>query len=484
MKKLLFACLVLTLLGIPLAAQDAAQEEQQASGESAQSAPARPKFPVQVMIGEMDLHGYMVTGITANNEDWEGDMTGQMQGKWNVGALNPEWWENRAELILEWKGSNNFGAVFDLAAQNWGFNGYQPLVNQGYHGPNNEYGPLRVPYAFGYYDTGLVKLSVGKLWEGSLLSQQRLWAPDGSAGGDPLIITQDFDHLAARLEIKPIEGLNIGAEYFFVGDGSDIEATEAWKEIALGAEYRSDAFNVMGAVRFDSKADSLSRADFRTYLDRYYGMGGILDQPAAAVYALGPKFKHKDKITPMSVDMSSGSPVVTFEKAPFDGGGSAAIATQIKAIDHVTIQARAEFRGIGNFEEFGYGKIVEFAKYDGIMDRLGVGITMVQQFYGSDVFEDSLTNSPFLTFRPEVSYAIIKLPYMPIPLLGTGVGVSFGVCPDVLDSYVKIEPYLDFSMGIFSLKAQYTFEYEDYKDATNVKPYTRHMMGLGLRVLF
>jgi hypothetical protein len=239
-------------------------------------------------------------------------------------------------------------------------------------------------------------------------------------------------------------------------------------------------------VRFDSKADPIDRTDFRTYLDRYYGMAGVLEQPAGTAAMMGPKFKHKDEVyAPMNVDMSSGSPNVTWgDKPGFDKGGLAVLATKVQAIPNLNIQARGELRGIGDFEKFGYGKFVEFAKYDGIMDRLGAGITLIQEFYGNDVFEDSLTNSPFLRFRPEVSYDIIKVPYMPIPLLGASLAASVGVCPDVLDIFFGVYPVLEFSMGIFSLKAQYTFEYEGYKEETGVKPFTKHIVGLGLRVLF
>jgi hypothetical protein len=195
MKKLMFACLVLMLLGIPLAAQDTAQEEQQASGESTQSAPARPKFPVSILAGEMDLHTYLVSGFTAYSEEQEGNPYGLYGGKWNVGALNPEWWENRAEVTLEWKGPSMFGAVIDAAVQSWGLNNYQSSP-----------GELRIPTAFGYLDTGKVKFSIGKIWEwsdGNMLGQKRLWGPDGSAGGDPAIISLDTDHSPPALSLNP-----------------------------------------------------------------------------------------------------------------------------------------------------------------------------------------------------------------------------------------------------------------------------------------
>jgi hypothetical protein len=195
---------------------------------------------------------------------------------------------------------------------------------------------------------------------------------------------------------------------------------------------------------------------------------------------MAPKFKHyKEVLAPMGGDPPA--------YPAYDKGTWGYIATQIKPMANLTIQARGELKSIPAFDKFGYGKIVEYAGYSGLLgNKLSVGLTMIQEFYGKDVFIDEVVNSPFLQFEPSVSYALIPSPFPnnPIPLLGVSLSGAYGICQDVLDLFVKVHPEVEFSMGIFSLKFGYTYQYEGYMDSTGVEPKTKHQLGLELRVLY
>jgi hypothetical protein len=514
MKRFKFLCvaIILVMIGTTVSAQEADTEGsgQQPQTEPAAQAKVEPQAqPAQrasvggefaLARGKLSFHGIVLAGARArgqNQEGWEKD------GNWAIEGINAVWEENRADLYLNYSLSN-FGAFLGLRAQMFGVNNF---------GYGLDSGSVIPRYVFVYANFGPAKVSVGKLFDEILtIPDSKVWKSEGP--GDAHRFT-DEENYSIRVEMKVIEGLNFGVQWFFPQsdfriDGRDdisgfyakgLDKSDAWKEIGLGASYTSALFNAQLGVRFDSNADRFGKLDTGpsgtgTYLPYYYGKTSLLaaSVPALAVaYAptLGspdgnfiPRYKHLDKIVKSNVDMSSGSPVPTAEYLPYDGGTYAFFGFNFKGVKNLTATAHGGIYNLGAFDEFGYGRFSEFIKYNNIIPGLGAGITMQQEFHGSDVWPDDKVNSPFLQFTPQVSYAIITIPQMPMPLLQATFETTFGICPDVLDAYVKVKPSLNFSLGTFAIDVFYEMERTDFMERVNIETITRHTVGLALMLLF
>ncbi|GHU92633.1 hypothetical protein FACS189479_02200 [Spirochaetia bacterium] len=521
MKKFIFACAAIILVmiggkavfaqetgaegsGQQIQAEPQAQEGPRAQVEPrVQSAPTQPGSvggEFALARGKLSFHGMFLAGARTrmqNQEGWDKD------GNWALDGINAIWEENRADLYLNYSLSN-FGAFLGLRAQQFGPNNF---------GYGLDSGSVAARYVFVYANFGPAKVSVGKLYDEILtIPGSKVWKSEGP--GDSHRFT-DEENYSMRFEFKIVEGLNFGAQWFFPQsdyriDGRDdisgfyakgLADSDAWKEIGLGASYTSSLFNAQLGVRFDSNADRFNKLDTGpqgagTYLPHYYGKTSLLSAsvPATAVAfssfgGIGdgmnpPKYKHLDEIVKTNVDMSTGSPVVTAEYLPYDGGTYAFFGFNFKGVENLTATAHGGLYNLGAFDKFGYGRFSEFIKYNNIIPKLGVGITMQQEFYGSDVWPDDKVNSPFLQFGPQVSYAIITIPQMPMPLLQATVEAYYGVCPDVLDAYVKVKPAINFSLGTFAIDLFYEMELTDFTESANIKTMTRHTVGLGMMLLF
>jgi hypothetical protein len=480
MKKMLCTAIIFAMIGTTVFAQEAGTTvPTEEGGEPQVQTGQQPSSNGQVALGwgTLSINGMFLTGVRTrmqNQEGWAKD------GNWSLEGFNPVWEENRVDLYLNYSLSN-FGAFLGIRAQSYSPNTFA-------------YYEASPRYAFVYANFGPAKLSVGKLYDELLPVQgSKVWKSEGP--GDAHRFT-DEDNYSIRLEIEPIEGLNVGAQLFFINaDGRDtfsgyyaegIEDSDAWKEIGLGASYTSSLFNAQAGVRFDSNVDHFNSLDTGpsgggSYLHHYYGMASMFagSVPASVVSILGgdglviPKYKHMDKI----VDTTASAYL------PYDGGTYAFFGFNFKGVENLTATAHGGLYNLGAFDEFGYGRFAEFIKYN-ITPKLGAGITLQQEFYGSDVWPDDKVNSPFLQFGPQVSYAFITIPQMPMPLFAGTLDTSFGICPDVLDIYVKIKPTLSLSLGSFMADLFYEVEFTGYKESTNIKPLIRHTVGLALMVVF
>jgi hypothetical protein len=356
-------------------------------------------------------------------------------------------------------------------------------------------------------------VSLGKLYDEILpIQNSKVWKSEGP--GDAHRFT-DEDNYSIRVEVTPIKGLNVGFQFFlpsgqetgFRIDGrdavsglfaKDVGETGAWKEIGVGASYTSDLLNAQLGVRFDSNVDRFGSLDTGpsgngSYLHHYYGMAALMagNVPAIAVAMAPtlqspdgwfiPRYKHMDKI--VSVDYTNPS-APTAEYLPYDGGIYAFFGFNLKGVKNLSVTAHGGLYNLGAFNEFGYGRCSEFVKYNNIVPGLGAGITMQQEFYGSDVWNAGKVNSPFLQFTPQVSYVFMNMKYAPIPMLTGTLDATIGISPDVLDIYVKVKPNMTFSLGIFLIDLFYEMEYTGYTAGTGIKPITTHTVGLGGMLLF
>jgi hypothetical protein len=467
-------------------------QESAESGQQAQETGA--KVPVgmgPLGRGTLSIDGMFLVGVRArgmNQESWDKD------GNWALEGINPTWEENRADLYLNYSLAN-YGAFIGLRAQNYGPNAM-------------DYGQIFPRYAFVYGNFGPTRLSVGKLYDELLpVPGSRIWKSTGP--GDSHRFTDD-EAYSIRLEVKPIEGLNVGLQWFFPAfdgylegfraDGRNdlsgyyakgLDESNAWREIGIGAQYSNSAFDLQFGVRLDSKADRFNKFDTGpqgkgTYLDKYYGQASLIAKgvPGGAFMAPDmsggdgarlPRYKHLDKI----VDFAAGG-----EYLPYGDGHYAFFGFQYKGLQNMTARAHGGIYNLGNFEEFGYGRFSEDVMFSNLWKGLGAGISMQQEFYGGDVFVDDVINSPFLIFSPQISYDIITMPQMPTPMLKGTLETSFGICPDVLDLYFRIKPLLTASLGAYFIDIFYEMEYTGYTEATNIEPTKKHTVGLAFMLLF
>jgi hypothetical protein len=491
-KQIVSLLAALVLFGIPLGAQEEAADSVEVDGGGQASAPqggGQPQMPppayAKLWMGDLTIHGRLMTGFKSAMTDQEGL---EESGNWSWQAINPGWQENRAELTFDYALGSNIGAFLMLQARAWS--------------PNTFGDAVRPRYAFVWTSllNDKIKFSFGKLYDEVLILQNKVWKTEGP--GERIRFT-DEDKFSARVEVKPIPGLNVGAQFFFVDTAvnavsglakRNLADTGAWKEIGLGAMYTHDLFNAQLGIRFDSDVDIMGRDDGKTYLPAYYGDANMLGTEGA--YFLGPKYKYKDEVIGKAKFDSSFN-VTGYEETPFYSGGHYAFfGFKLKAVKNLDLDAHGGLYNLGAFDKFGYGRFAERFMYKNLVPKLGLGVTMSQEFYGGDVFDDTITNSPFLQFGPEITYDFAYLPGTSVPMLQVALLGQYGISPDVLDAYVYARVIISGRVGIMSVEFFYDIFYTNFVDkienvpatqytaAGGIKPETKHVIGLTLDFMF
>ncbi|GHV81846.1 hypothetical protein AGMMS49991_04040 [Spirochaetia bacterium] len=500
MKKLLAAVLIM-VIGITIFAQE--------GGEPGE-APKIPGIPgeVKLPMGILNIHGMVLTGIRARSVTQEGltnlGQSEDVSGNWQVDAINPIWAENRFDLHLDYS-FLNYGAFMTLRLQSWAANSFD----------DNGWPDIRYAFVYGKFLDEKIKVSLGKLTdEIYIMPETRLWKTEGP--WDMYNFTEDAkdnEHLSMRLEVKPIPQLNVGAQYFFaLPDGTGMwdkywnkgfADSGAWKEIGLAAEWKSDLFNAVAGIRFDSDGDPLNKYEGYTYLRGYYGDSDYLGSQAARI--AGPRYKHADDVIGAMTfpGAASGDYTPVFLSDPgFGGAARIFFGFNVKAVEKMDIIAQAGFYNITEWENFGYARMNELVRYNNLgVKGLGLGLLMSQEFYGGDVFytgdttydplyqsgDIQMINSPFITFAPEISYKVVDVPGFQLKGAFTG---TFGICQDVVDAYIKVKPAVNMMLGAFLVDLYYEMEYTKYTDKafgrnnTPLKPETKNTIGLAVMLMF
>jgi hypothetical protein len=227
---------------------------------------------------------------------------------------------------------------------------------------------------------------------------------------------------------------------------------ESLKEIAVGAEYKSDLFNVVAGVRFDGD-DGMNKFDTYTYLKDYYGDWGYVGGPSqnahltpipGAVYdTRAPHWKHIDEVYGQKVWGDSAS--ISFGTAnndkPFDGSTRVIFGFNFKGVKNLTAKMQASFWNLGDFERFGTGSFDETIGY-AITPKFGASVNFYQDFYGSDAFPDNMVNSPYFRFEPTVSYQLTRN-------ISSYLLFTYGIAKDVVESDWRLKPGFTFTLGGF-----------------------------------
>jgi hypothetical protein len=243
---------------------------------------------------------------------------------------------------------------------------------------------------------------------------------------------------------------------------------ESLKEIAVGAEYKSDLFNVVAGVRFDGD-DGMNKFDTYTYLKDYYGDWGYVGGPSQNAHLIGqyiedkgygmdhpqvgfipiiydtraPHWKHIDEVYGKEVwgDGASISFGTANKDKPFDGSTRAIFGFNFKGVKNLTAKMQASAWNIGDFDRFGTVSIDETIGY-AITPKFGASINFYQDFYGGDAFPDNMVNSPYFRFEPVVSYQLTRN-------IGSSLLFTYGVAKDVIESDWRLKPGFTFTLGGF-----------------------------------
>lgn len=320
---------------------------------------------------------------------------------------------------------DNYGVVFRLRT-NSVISGVEPIVHQA--------------YVWGDFLNEIINVKVGKI-------EDAAWNTDGD---------EDFYYSTGaglRLEVKPIEGLNVGL--FLNGPNGDsietaisndpknavdgfIFAKEFLLETSFGAKYENDAFYVAGGLRIDGKADALDKDEdgFYDYFTR--------DAPEI------------DPTTPNPTNL---------EGEDSNKGLGAYIGFGISAVPKLTAIVEARFNNLGDYNKYGWIWVNETLGY-AITEQLEAGLVMHQRLFGDEAVEDYVDSankpkaaSPYLTFKPYVSYGLTDK-------WTVGLDVPVGIWPDIVDYDFGVKPNVSYKLGDnASINAFYLFDLEQKKDA-------------------
>jgi hypothetical protein len=456
------ACFVfsLALLGILMWSPGKVFAQEGADPRAAAMA-AEGILPPQVTtsMGKITLHGMVLTGVQgymADNTALDKDVS--RDEEWMLQGWNPTWQENVARVSLIYD-NGKYGGYVMFSAEDW-----QGNIETGFE-------KVDIPYAFiwrSFFDNKL-KVTMGKLYAEDYQTRDRIWRAEGASEGG-WEFSDSRDYAAARIEFKPIIGLNVGAQWNFLPLGQERTGqglpnlAESLKEVSLAAEYKSDLFNILAGIRFDGD-DGMNKHDVHTYLKDYYGewgyVGGQLqDMHTMSGYGLNvpydnltPHWKHYDEVYGTVIpaaDRFDRFTLANYDK-PFDGSARAIFGFNYKGVKNLTAKMQASIWNLGDFERFGSASFDETIGYN-ITPKFNASINLYQDFYGSDAFPDDMVNSPYFRFEPIVSYQLTNL--IKASLLFTG-----GIAKDVIESDWRIKPALSFVLGGFgSLSADLFYE--------------------------
>ncbi|MDR1955399.1 MAG: hypothetical protein LBQ30_00925 [Treponema sp.] len=302
---------------------------------------------------------------------------------------------------------DNYGVVFRLRT-NTVVSGPEIEVNQA--------------YVWADLANQLVNLKVGKI-------DDSVW----NTGGD-----EDFHYSTGtglRLEVKPIEGLNVGlflnspdspadnpgkfdwiSKVLWQGDEGPLGvlAEHFLLETSLGFKYEHDLFNVAAGLRLDSEADGLTTEEF-------YGE------------------------------------TTSSEVADAGQGLGIYAGFEVKAVENLTAIVEARFNNMGGYDKYGWIWINETLGY-AITEQLEAGLVMHQFLFGGEnkfvTLKDAASVPAYLTFEPSISYGLNDQ-------WTVGLAIPFGIWPDIVDYDIGVKPKVSYKLGEnASINAFYLFNLE------------------------
>ena len=279
-----------------------------------------------------------------------------------------------------------------------------------------------------------------------------------------------------RVEVTPIEGLNVGVKFHFATDDHNLgrdKIANWFQETAIGASYGNDMFNFAVGLKlwseesgfnvpdktgiiFDKTDPAYDPIKEEKYWDEYYT-------------ALDAAWGGKGKLTPYG-----------------DTDIKLIFAFGIKPIAPLSILIDGGFYGLGDFSE--NGKIVVYEEISfQVMDPLSVGILLGEWIHG-----DSDLGFCELLAKPWVEYALNDQ-----MSVGVGIPIRLAKYADVDETdftvdYVLgfksfgMDPWFKYTLGGSYVKLGYgfTFMSENHSGLTNDEGKGKSSLDHYIRILF
>jgi hypothetical protein len=294
----------------------------------------------------------------------------------------------------------------------------------------------------------------------------------------------------ARLQIKPMTGLNVGFMLTLPGDGDrpfDNRLEYFLPETVIGAGYENDLVTFNAALKFDSAGDILTWNDDMKWLSNANTGAGI---SLAAKAPPAPAMPDGDILmalmldpifTTFSTDVRSfftgliptsgggGVPLRLNGFASSADGASTQFGISVKAIPNLKLIAEGLFLNFPAWDRAGFGWTNETIEYG--LGKIAVGAVLTQQFWGryinyysdaqaswDNAYRDVDTMRGWYKFKPYVSYEVNDK-------LTAGLEVGAGFQVHYIDYDVNIRPKLSYKLGSNAeIAAFYDFELINYAD--------------------
>jgi hypothetical protein len=333
-------------------------------------------------------------------------------------------------------------AVIDVYAETYGF---KVGIGTDFTNGNGTY--VRAYNAYGWYNflSGVINVKGG-------LIDDAVWNTMGSKDWNL------SNGLGVRLEVSPLEGLNIGV---FLNPGTNdfsaVTAEQFFKETGIGASYKSDLFDIALAFKLDSDADGFASPD---------------EMWATKVPGASTADQDKEWGYYKWIAEESGIDIATLYNS-INGVGSAASEADVyqaiygtapgtapdndissemvfgfafKGVPNLGAKVEAHAWNLGDFSETGFLWLIEDVSYQ-VLEPLNVGAEFTEYLWGdSDI-------KPFFQIKPYASYQVNE----PISV-GLEVPVAFQ--KDVIKFKLGGKPWVKYAFSDNAyIKAFYNLTY-------------------------
>jgi hypothetical protein len=277
--------------------------------------------------------------------------------------------------------------------------------------------------------------------------------------------------LGVRMEVVPIEGLNIGV---FLNTGADKfaapTAEQFFKETTLGVSYKHSLFDVSLAFKLDSDADYYAQDAggdlkaveqerlYQYVIAQYMAQYGASTEKDVLDNWNGPGngVTKAEVLKDIEKDIAENGYADFFEDwhiDPFEDFDNHQLifGFAYKGIEALTAKAEGRIWGLSEFSKVGFAWFNEEIAYQ-ILDPLKAGVVLTQYLYAGDS-----DIKPYLKFKPYVEYKVAD------PVL-IGLEIPVWLQQDVTDIGIGAKPWVKYSFtDDVYLKLFYSLTYTDPK---------------------
>jgi hypothetical protein len=246
------------------------------------------------------------------------------------------------------------------------------------------------------------------------------------------------NEIGVRLEVAPLQGLNIGLVLSNSAESLSDVADDFLLETAVGFSYTSETFYISAALKFDSEADltgDYSDDVANPVINEYVKLA-----KASGLAAGVPDDKLKEAII-NAIQGEDPYGIAAYLKSsglgslpPTDKGVQAIFGFAYKGLPALTAKAEGHIWTLGKFSDYGFVWLNEDIGYQ-VMDPLKVGATLTEKFYG-----DSDVGKPYFKIKPYAEYQINEP-------LSVGIEIPLWFQQDAIDFSFGAKPWIKYTFA-------------------------------------